>query len=508
MITPRFKCSQTENAVITRIYCPAVRASDIELHVEGTLFSVHINPYYLRLVLPGSVIEDDDSSAVYDADQGYLTVTLTKSTPGEDFKDLDVLARLLAPPKLDTSNTPTQPLIEVMDSQDDNDDAVSLEELSQDQRDLLEASENDWHIQQQAPESSSVSVSTERRYGFLDAYTGYFSHVTHTANEINELGEDIEKLSLSERREKRLKREEEKWDEDYYIADYHDDENIQELILYQFPPDSPFSVELSDHFAFSEDENMAMLLLPRKEYLATPQQIYNLYLTLLTILFSSAYDSRTTQNDPTPESAWTICSLTPAFTALDPPPYSTPAPNSQSFTTPEIQSAFTPSLRRSLAYPLYRSFALAERCIQDVAVALSNGRRAILRELLKIRDVLDHHEVYYIYSRIWIDDFCRWVATDASESILHELGDLLKQTQFAKDNIGWDLLALEALGIDSEREPDSDDESEDGGPIPEDSDSDSCSSSSSSSSSSSISSPSSSSSSGSSGEAPNINTIQ
>lgn len=79
------------------------------------------------------------------------------------------------------------------------------------------ASENDWHIQQQVPESSSVSISTERRYGFLDAYTGYFSHVTHTANEINELGEDIEKLSLSERREKRLKREEEKWDEDYYV---------------------------------------------------------------------------------------------------------------------------------------------------------------------------------------------------------------------------------------------------------------------------------------------------
>ena len=58
----------------------------------------------------------------------------------------------------------------------------------------------------------------------------------------------------------------------FFSADYHDDENIQELILYQFPPDSPFSVELSDHFAFSEDENMAMLLLPRKEcqYASSP----------------------------------------------------------------------------------------------------------------------------------------------------------------------------------------------------------------------------------------------
>ena len=50
----------------------------------------------------------------------------------------NVLARLLAPPKLDTSNAPTQPLIEVIDSQDGNDDTVSLQELSQDQRDLLE----------------------------------------------------------------------------------------------------------------------------------------------------------------------------------------------------------------------------------------------------------------------------------------------------------------------------------------------------------------------------------
>ena len=65
-----------------------------------------------------------------------------------------------------------------------------------------------------------------------------------------------------------------------------------------------------------------------------------------------------------------------------------------------------------------------------------------------------------------------------SESVLFELGVLLKETRFKKESIGWDLLALEALGNGPEaapepgREPDSDDESEDeGGLIPEDSDS-------------------------------------
>lgn len=60
---------------------------------------MHVNPYFLRLSLPGEIVEDDASSASYDATTGYLTVTLTKATPGKDFKDLDVLAKLLAPPQ-------------------------------------------------------------------------------------------------------------------------------------------------------------------------------------------------------------------------------------------------------------------------------------------------------------------------------------------------------------------------------------------------------------------------
>lgn len=70
----------------------------MEINVDGTLFSVHINPYFLRLHLPSNVIEDDDSSAKYDPGTGYLIVTLTKETKGEDFPDLDLLAKLLVPP--------------------------------------------------------------------------------------------------------------------------------------------------------------------------------------------------------------------------------------------------------------------------------------------------------------------------------------------------------------------------------------------------------------------------
>jgi protein SHQ1 len=72
---------------------------------------VHVNPYYLRLSFSHAVVEDDDASVQYDASSGNLTLTLTKLRKGQDFKDLDLLAKLLAPPK-----TPVRPTIEVLSS--------------------------------------------------------------------------------------------------------------------------------------------------------------------------------------------------------------------------------------------------------------------------------------------------------------------------------------------------------------------------------------------------------
>jgi protein SHQ1 len=117
MITPRFSCSQDDRSVVVSAYCPAVRASEIEIHVEDTLLSLHVAPYFLRLNFPASVLEDDQSSAVYDPASGHLTLTLTKLKRGENFPDLDLLAKLLAPPaQIKPRNNNT--IIEVLDSRD------------------------------------------------------------------------------------------------------------------------------------------------------------------------------------------------------------------------------------------------------------------------------------------------------------------------------------------------------------------------------------------------------
>lgn len=98
------------------------------------MFTIHVNPYFLRLNFSKSLVEDDDSSANYDPTSGYLTVTLTKETKGEVFEDLDLLTKLLAPrPRVREPS----PLIEVIRSE--SDDLVSkTQSLSLNHSEILE----------------------------------------------------------------------------------------------------------------------------------------------------------------------------------------------------------------------------------------------------------------------------------------------------------------------------------------------------------------------------------
>lgn len=100
-----------------------IQASDVEINVDDTLLTVHINPYFLRLHFPHAVVEDDSSTALYDPSTGYLTITLTKAVKGQAFADLDLLAKLLAPR---SSQPPPAPSIEVLESPPGEDDVGEL----------------------------------------------------------------------------------------------------------------------------------------------------------------------------------------------------------------------------------------------------------------------------------------------------------------------------------------------------------------------------------------------
>ena len=102
----------------------------------------------MRLNLTHALRGEDDqesgSEARYDASSGYLTVSLTKAVHGQHFDDLDLLAKLLAPRV--SEQEPQGPLIEVLDSQENEEDAESPEDdlvartqsLSLDKQEILE----------------------------------------------------------------------------------------------------------------------------------------------------------------------------------------------------------------------------------------------------------------------------------------------------------------------------------------------------------------------------------
>ncbi|KAG0071897.1 hypothetical protein BGZ90_012094 [Linnemannia elongata] len=212
---------------------------------------------------------------------------------------------------------------------------------------------------------------------------------------------------------------------------------------------------------FSAKEQELMRDLPRREYIL--ENTKSAYLTLIDILFAYSYDLRTSEGDTSVETAWTICKLSPSIAALD------------QFTT--LKETLLASFRRALAYPLNRNWNLAEKVLQDVYVILKLGRRGILRALLAIKDVLDHDDIYYIYSKMFVEDYCVWIQS-ASEKVIRTLAHELHHFKLDKSELGWHLEELEALAKETpeeeeeeeeESEDDSDDDSDDSS---DDSDSD------------------------------------
>ncbi|KAI6099896.1 SHQ1 protein-domain-containing protein [Pisolithus croceorrhizus] len=444
MITPKFSCSQTDESLVTSIYCPSVRAADVELDVDDAVLTVHINPYFLRLSFPYPVVEDDNSSAQYDPSSGYLTVTLSKSVKGQYFPDLDLLAKLLSPRP---SRPHARPSIEVLDSRQPLADAITghlqahrrtfsgrrvrarfvWEPISLRPSDVIPAAKNEWQLSQAISDpASEFRTSSQRYYGFLDAFTGYFTHAAHTENEINELGDDAE------------------WDEEHYMF-------VRVMLLWLH--DNGSYLTSTAEVVITEDEKMAMLRFAEERVF----QEHSLYLTLITLTYAHAYDKRTTLNDPTTESAWTVCNLVAAFSALDPPPYSPTdfSGTTLDFTDAELISTLVTSYRRSLAFPLYRSFQLAERCRKDVAAAFRRGKRLITKYLLGLKDILDHHDVYYVIVKYgWRIFVC------GSRQVQARIGEKLDALRVPKSAIGWDLEELEeATRFAVGRDGDSDDES-------------------------------------------------
>ncbi|OLL23085.1 Protein shq1 [Neolecta irregularis DAH-3] len=406
MITPRFDLRQDEEFLYIDIKALNIKVQDVEIHAEGDLFLFSLSPYYLRLTLPGRVIEDERSHASCDISLGLIIVKLAKETKGEHFADLDLTSRLLVRKETPQQTQPqkSKPLIE--------------------------------------------NLQLSARYGFNYQYSGLFTQNVLSGNEINEI-DSVEQSTIESRSLERKEKEDKKFDQEYYLADFVSSDDIKEYIKCKSKPWLELRAWQKDHkfqeddnkeelprIEFTEKEKDELMKLPRKEYLI--DNLKGTYLCLIPLIFGYCYDSRTTHGEPTSESTWTIGKLSPTISCLD----------SYFSTLADVIYACT---RRALAYPLYRHWELIEKVWQDVYCSFRLGKRTLLRILLVIRERFAWHDTCYIYNRAIIDDYCVWIQS-SSENVIRSLAHEIHAFKLEKRDIGWELEEVESLANDLPRE--------------------------------------------------------
>lgn len=204
---------------------------------------------------------------------------------------------------------------------------------------------------------------------------------------------------------------------------------------------------------------------------------------LVSLLFAYAYDRRTTMDDPTVQSAWTISQLCRSLSHFAPAAGPTISSAASTNEVPDIllQHPLIPSLlasfRRSLTVPLYRSYDLSSIVVQDVAQILESGLDAVKAALVAIRSLFvaasgeddraddqgtilpDQDPFLLVYVRVAIDPLLQLVYSDKGSHVVSLVSSHLNkqlsdedwdpQQDLFKNQVGalqqWNLLGLDAL---------------------------------------------------------------
>ncbi|NWU60412.1 SHQ1 protein, partial [Pterocles burchelli] len=427
MITPAFELTQDPDFLTIIIKVPYARASEFDVYFEGENFKFYAKPYFLRLILPGRIVEDGREKASYDTDKGIRTFTirLPKEVPGQYFEGLDMLTSLLAPKK----SRSAKPLVEEM---------AASAELSEE-----EDEEFDWEIEQTPyQESAESTLPLQYCYGFGNLRSGVFQRLQDELSDVIDI-KDPDQTPVDERRRKRLAAEAAKFDPDHYLADFFEDEAIQHVLKYKpwwvdahkkmtaLQGESHQEHDTHTFVVFSEEEKAQLRKFTNKSYLLDKRSRHCVYLGLIDILLAYCYEICVNEGDKNVESSWNIRKLSATLCWLE-------------FSS--IHDVLVSFGRRVLCYPLHRHFGLVTRAFEDTVMILQLGKAAVLKCLLDIHKIFMENDPAYILNDLFITDYCIWIQKTKSKK-LAALSESLQKTALAKSDIGFELEELEAAAV-------------------------------------------------------------
>ncbi|XP_078270008.1 protein SHQ1 homolog [Rhinoraja longicauda] len=428
MITPAFELSQDANFLTIVIHVPYARVNEVDLYIDGVDFKFYAKPYFLRLTLPGKIVEDGREEASYDVDAGVFTIKVPKETAEEYFDGLDMLTALLAP----KGSRSAKPLVE---------------DLGQSANAEIGEEEFDWEIEQTPNGELEKVLNSGYSYGFGNLRSGVFQRLQHELSDVIDLKEP-DSTTPVERRLMRLAAEEAKFDSDHYLADLFEDDAIRHLLKHQpwwrntpkakeegketqIEPDDSAEAR-GQRVTFSGDEKEQLRKFTNRSYLLDKGSCQMVYTSLVDILLAYAYEVRTTEGETNTESSWNIWKLSGTLCWLE--------------TYHSLQEVNVSFSRRVLCYPFYRHFQLALKAIEDVVLILQLGKAAVLKCLLAIHQVFRESDPAYLLNDLYITDYCIWIQKVKSKK-LTSLAESLRNVKVTKSDLGFELKELEKAAL-------------------------------------------------------------
>ncbi|CAH1391104.1 unnamed protein product [Nezara viridula] len=343
MLTPFFELSQTDSEVLLVIKAPLANVSDAELTVNGDTIIFYCSPYYLRLHLPGKVVETEDDTGKYNCDGQEFLFSFFKENKNEHFPDLDMIGKLLVPKKKHT----IKPVIEDCSPSEDAPDSESDDDSL-------------GYIKQEIFNNNSSCA----KFGFANKGQGIGNHLSLEFNEILDFT-DFENTSSDERSSLREADEKNKFSEDHYLADLMEGCDEINGLVYWKPA---WADSADDKVKFSREEMELFRTLGNRDYLLDEWEKKTALFSLVDILFAFAYNHRTTLGEYSVESAWTINKLSATLSWF------------QSFKT--LKDVKLSCMRRSLVFPLYRHWDLSQEVLKDTINILKSGKIIFSQSLI------------------------------------------------------------------------------------------------------------------------------
>ncbi|KAF0877801.1 SHQ1 protein, partial [Crocuta crocuta] len=425
MLTPAFDLSQDPDFLTIAIRVPYARVSEFDVYFEGVDFRFYAKP----LTLPGRIVENGNEQGSYDADKGIFTIRLPKETPGQHFEGLNMLTALLAPRKSRTA----KPLVEEIGASEVSEGGVEDED-----------EEFDWEIEQTPYEEvSESSLNPQYHYGFGNLRSGVFQRLQDELSDVIDI-KDPDCTPAVERRQKRLAAELAKFDPDHYLADFFEDEAVEQVLKY-----NPWWIDIHSKMmsslgksqeqenpaalvSFSEEEKYQLRNFVNKSYLLDKRALRQVYYSLIDILLAYCYETRVTEGEKNVESAWNIRKLSPTLCWFE--------------TWTNVHEILVSFGRRVLCYPLYRHFKLVMKAYRDTIKILQLGKSAVLKCLLDVHRIFQENDPAYILNDLYISDYCVWIQK-AKSNKLAALAEALKEASLTKAQLGLELEELEAAAL-------------------------------------------------------------